>query len=401
MSNKLKILFIPKWYPSRVHEHNGNFIHRHALAVSMKHPVAVLFVSADPAMKDKMYETEYELENEISTVRVYYNNSLKNIPVVSSLIKFYRYLNACKIGIKVVNAKFGVPDISHIHVLARTFLPAYYYNYFYKTPVVISEQWSGYLPEDGMYKGFFKKMLTRIAIRKASAVTTVSQSLKNAMLSHGLKNNYSVIPNVVDTHLFYAASQNKKPAYAIASAAKKDKFIFLHVSNLYDRAKNISGMIKAMKKLSEKRDDFEFHIVGDGEERTELEKLAEKLQLLNKNIFFLKKKTSPEVSEMMRNADLFLLFSNYDNMPCVMVESLASGLPVVGTSIHGIKEHVKEGRGILVAPGDENAFCDAIVSAMNNIASYDKMKMSAYAKENFSYEMVSEQFDRVYQKVKA
>lgn len=383
------VLFIPKWYPSRVHALNGNFIRRHALAVAIKHKVAVLFVSADPDMKSKVFDLEYEVDQGIETVKVFYNNSFPKFPFFSSLLLAYRYLKACAIGIRVINEKFGKPDLCHIHILARTYFIAWYYTRFCNVPMIISEQWSGYLPEDGAYKGFFKKMLTKLAIRKAAAVTTVSESLKGAMLSHGLKNRYSVIPNVVDTNLFFPSNES----------VQKDKFIFLHVSNLEDRAKNISGMIRSMKKLSEKRTDFEFQIVGDGPGRTELEALAKQLNLLNQCVFFLGSKTSSDVANLMKKTDLFLLFSNYDNMPCVMIESLASGLPVVGSAIHGINEHIHAGMGKLVPPGDENALCDALIHGMNNIGSFDKGKLHTYAKGNFSYEAVSEQFDEIYQKV--
>lgn len=327
---------------------------------------------------------EFTTEEGISTVRVYYNNSVVGIPVLSSLIKFYRYIKACRMGIKAVEEKFGTPDISHIHVLSRTFIPARHF----KVPYVVSEQWSGYLPEDGMYKGFLKKWISRRAIRKASAVTTVSESLKNAMRAHGLENLYSVIPNVVDSSLFTPSE----------SILQKEKFILLHVSNLDDRAKNVSGMMRALKMLSGTRTDFEFQIVGEGAERTRLEALAKQLGMLDKQVFFLGSRSSSQVAEIMKKADIFLLFSNYDNMPCVMVESLSCGLPVVGSAIHGIQEHVKPDKGILVPPGDETAFCNAVAKAMDTISTFDKIKLHAYAKENFSYEAVSEQFDKVYQK---
>lgn len=383
LTKKLNILFIPRWYPNRVAPLNGIFIKRHALAVAGKHRVGVLFVNADPGMKGKTYDLEQVVEDGIFTVRVYYNNSVARIPVLSSLIKFYRYGKACRMGIKEVKEKFGTPDISHIHVLSRTFMPARHF----KVPFIVSEQWSGYLPEDGTYKGFLKKMFTRRAVRKASAVTTVSESLKNAMLDHGLTNAYTVIPNVVDTKLFYPARDS----------VKKDKFFFLHVSNLDDRAKNVSGMIRAVKKISESRNDIEFIIVGDGEDRQTLELLAG--QALNRNIFFLGWRSSTEVAVLMKSADIFLLFSNYDNMPCVMLEAMASGLPVIGSDIHGIGEHVKEGRGVLVPAGNEEALCKAILKAMNDITLFDKGKLHAYAKENFSYEAVAAQFDSIYQKV--
>ena len=385
----LKILFIPRWYPGRVDPLNGIFIKRHALSVAIKHQVAVLYISADSRMKDKIYDFEFVEEDGLKVCRVYYNNNLPNIPFISSGIKFFRYLRACRKGIKIINEKFGVPDISHIHVLARTFFSAYYYKFFYSTPIIISEQWSGYHAEDGLYKGVFKKMLTRIAVKSASAVTTVSESLRDAMLAHGLKNNYSVIPNVVDTKLFYPS----------AARTKQGKFILLHVSNLNDRAKNVSGMIRVIGKLSEKRNDFEFHIAGGGPDEDISMNIAKELNLLNKIVFFDGLKNSAEVAELMRNADLFLLFSNYDNMPCVMVESLASGLPVIGSAIHGIKENVKEGRGILVPPGDETALMNAIEKAMTTIDSFDKTGLHEYAKKNFSYEGVGERFDTIYQKI--
>lgn len=368
-----------------MHELNGSFIRQHALAVAMKHSVSVLFISADPAMKDKTYHTEFEIDQGILTARIFYNNSLPNIPFIASIIKFFRYLKSCRMGIRIINEKFGKPDICHIHVLARTFFVACYYKCFYKIPFIVSEQWSGYLPEDGTYKGFFKKILTKIAVRKASALTTVSESLRQAMLDHGLKKNYSIIPNAVHTQLFFPSSHYEK----------KDKFIFLHVSNLVDRAKNVSGMINAVKQLSEIRGDFEFHIIGDGDERSALETLAG--EFLNKKIFFHGLKTLSQVAKMMRKADLFLLFSNYETISCVMLESLASGVPVIGSSVPALKEYVKEGMGLLVPPRDENALCDAMLKAMDSIGSFDKKKMHDYAKDNFSYESVAEKFDKVYQ----
>lgn len=385
----LKILFIPRWYPNRIDNLKGIFIKRHAIAVALKHQVAVLYVNADPKMKDKMYDSEFSAEDGISTVRVYYNNSFPDIRFISSVIKFFRYLKSCMLGIKIINEKFGTPDISHIHVLARTFFPAYYYKFFYKIPYIITEHWSGYLPEDGAYKGFFKKIITKISVRKASAITTVNTSLKQAMLSHGLNNEYYVIPNVVDINLFNTALAKKE----------RNKFFLLTVADLDDRVKNISGSIHVIKKISEQRKDFEYHIIGDGCDMEKLKNLALKNNLLNMFVFFEGEKKSSEVAEVMRKADLFILFSNYDNMPCVMTEAFASGVPVIGSDIHGMKEHIKEGLGILVPPGNENELLDAVQSAMNTIDSFDKNKLRQYAIDNFSYETVSKSFDEIYQKV--
>lgn len=381
--NKLKILFIPRWYPNRAGALSGIFVKRHAQAVALKHEVAILFVNADPAMHDKMYDSEFLIEDGLPTVRVYYNNA------APAFIKFFRYLKSCRIGIKLIKEKFGVPDISHIHVLSRTFFPACYFKLFNKTPYIITEQWSGYLPEDGLYKGFLKRTLTKLAVSNASFVTTVSVALKNAMVSHGLKNKYSVIPNVVAVDKFFPLGQK----------ISNTKYFFLSVSNMDDRAKNISGTIRSIKKLSELRNDFEHHFVGGGDGMEAMQSLAEKNNILNKFVFFEGIKTPDDVAAIMRKADLFILFSNYDNMPCVMTEALASGLPVIGSAIHGMKEHIKSGLGILVQPGNENDLVNAIQTAVKNLNSFNKNELRQYAVDNFSYMAVSEKFDKIYQQV--
>ncbi len=366
----------------------GIFIKRHAHSVQLKHKVAVLFVSADPGMKDQTYDLDYRVEEGLPTVRVYYNNSVLPIPVVSSAIKFFRYRRSCRMGIEKINKEFGIPDLSHIHVLSRTFFPAHHYKKHNKVPYVITEQWSGYLPEDGSYKGFFKKWLTRKAVRTASAVTAVSESLRDAMLGHGLKNEYSVIPNVVDISRFFVPAEKKRSSPPV----------LLTVADMDDRAKNISGTLRTMKKLSEAGLVFEYRIIGGGEDFDRLKKMAADYGLLDKQVFFYGPKRPEEVAEAMRAADVFILFSNYDNMPCVITEAFASGVPVIGSALHGMKEHIRPGLGILVSPGNEEELFKAIQRVTGSLDTFDRTILRKYAEDNFSYEAVSRKFDEVYKK---
>ena len=94
-----------------------------------------------------------------------------------------------------------------------------------------------------------------------------------------------------------------------------------------------------------------------------------------------------------------MLFSNYENLPVVIIESLACGLPVISTSVGGVPDHITEDFGILIPPKDENALCSAMENMMDNWMKHDSEKMRRYAVENFSYEAVGEKFNEIYRKI--
>ena len=98
----------------------------------------------------------------------------------------------------------------------------------------------------------------------------------------------------------------------------------------------------------------------------------------------------------MKNADLMIMFSNYENLPVVILESYACGVPVISTDVGGIREHLNENLGRLVNPGDEVAFFKAIDHALDNLDEYDKSKLRDYAEKHFSNEVIGVQLYEVY-----
>ena len=391
MAIRKKVLFLPSWYPNRTAPSLGNFIQRHAAAVSPFHDIAVLYAAADPSLESK-YEVELTEQNGVQEVIVYYRKVTTPLPIVSHFLKRMRLYGAYNRGYNLVKQEFGQPDIVHVHVIWRAILFALQLHRQHKTPYVISEHWSGYMKEDGSYKnGFnYRSAVTKAGVKHASAVIAVSERMKEAMLGHALFANYHVIPNVVDTELF---RPSQKPA--------GEKIRMIHVSTVNDREKNISGMLRVVKKLSEKRQDFILEIVGDSPERTAFERLATGLGIMDKHVVFSGYRTIEQVAERMRASHFFLMFSNYEGLPCVILEAMASGLPVVATRTGGIPQVISPERGILVNVGDKEALLAALTRMLDEYKNYNSESLRNYTIDNFSYDRVGRQIAAVYEKVLA
>ena len=385
---KIKVLFLSAWYPSKKDPMLGLFVERHARAVSIYCDVCVLYILPVKRRKNKKPSIEIKQEGNFTEIILYYPALLCEIPVLGTLYKTYKFMLAYKKGFREVKKHFGRYDIIHVNILTRTGFIAYLKNLFHGVPYIITEHWSRYLPGANAYHRTLRKIITRRVVRHASAVTTVTAELRKAMLKHKLKNkNYLIVPNVVDTDMF-------KPVEKPASSIKT----FIHVSCFEDKSKNISGLLTTIKSLSEKRTDFICRLIGEGIDKTALEKYAENLGLKNKFVVFEGLKEGAELVQYFQNADFLVLFSNYETMSVVILEAFACGLPVVSTDVGGIHEVVYDTRGILIMKGDRHELELALIDMLDNSAQFNKHELRKLAVENYSTPKVGRAFYNIYKK---
>ena len=93
-----------------------------------------------------------------------------------------------------------------------------------------------------------------------------------------------------------------------------------------------------------------------------------------------------------------MLFSNFEILPCVIIEALSCGLPVVSTDVGGIPEMINESNGKLIKPKDENE----LLVQLNEVLDSDQFKsleIARSAHEKYGIEAVSSQLLRIYQEV--
>ncbi len=241
----------------------------------------------------------------------------------------------------------------------------------------------------GSYSGTIRRFFTKMAVKYSSGVTTVTQNLAEAMQNLGLKNDYYITPNVADIQDFFPKEKIE------VSHIKK----LIHVSCFDEPAKNIKGIINVVKKLSQVRSDFTMEIIGDGKDYAMIREYAKMEGLDAPLLSFTGLLTGSELSLKMRHADAFVMFSNYENFPCTIVESLASGVPVISTDVGGIAEHITTDFGTLMNPGNEEGLKNAIINILDHPEKFNKTNMREYAVKNFSMEESGKLFDSIYNKV--
>lgn len=385
-SDKLQVLFLPRWYPHRYDPMFGLFVERHGLAISSQADVSVLFIYGDVDLKTKTYEVIQDI-GILFTTRIYYKKSKLKPALLAHLVNLYRFLWSHWIGFKQIRETGRKPDLLHVHVLTRLGMIAWLYKIFTRTPYVITEHWSRYLDYTDGFKGFFRKKATRRVVRQSAAVSVVSHNLGAAMKKHNLNHpRYFVINNVVDTDLFRMKEQVEPPVIVN----------FIHVSCIEDRSKNISGLLRVVARLQALRNDFKLTIVGTGQDMEAIRTLAKDLNLKNRHLQFTGMLEGKAIVEAYQKAQFMVMFSNYENMPVVIGEAFACGLPVLTTNVGGISEHVNPDRGILVSPQDEAAMLEKLTFMIDNYSDFDRRAIRKYAVEQFSTEAVAGQIEKIY-----
>lgn len=123
--------------------------------------------------------------------------------------------------------------------------------------------------------------------------------------------------------------------------------------------KGVRVLLEALGQACAKGADLRLTVIGDGPDRATLEAMAAPF---GETVRFTGYQSQDEVAAHLAQGDIFVLPSFAEGVPVVLMEAMASGLPVITTRIAGIPELVEDGRsGLIVAPGDAEALTHAIL----------------------------------------
>lgn len=157
-------------------------------------------------------------------------------------------------------------------------------------------------------------------------------------------------------------------------------------------------LVRAVAELVSGGMDVELAIVGDGPERSRLEQLAETLGV-RASIRFEGTVLGDELGAHLARADLFVLPSRSEGFGVVLIEALATGLPVVATRSGGPEDIVTAEDGVLVARDDASALARGIAEAVGRLPGFDRPRIAERAARRYSPQAVGEQLVAVYRAV--
>ncbi|MBQ7996757.1 MAG: glycosyltransferase [Paludibacteraceae bacterium] len=345
----MKVLFLTPWYPSKKDAMLGLFVQKHVEAVRAQG----------------------------CEVRVIFSQTWRDM--------FAQW--------RTLRCEGWMPDIVQLNVIQKQGLLALWLKRRYGIPYVIIEHWSGYLPENGQYmrQPAVKRRFAERVAEQASAILPVSNTLAKAMQDCGIRNKrWLKIYNVVDDFFFEGVESQKSKA--------ESRKTLLHVSCFDEKAKNVKGLLRAAKMLSEKRQDWQLVLVGTGIDYKDVRAYAESLSFPEGILRWTGELTPREVAEEMSHADAFVLNSNYENAPVVLSESMASGIPVIATRAGGMPEMIADECGILVPPRNDRALTEAMEHMLDHHSEYDRAAIRQAGKK-YSYEAVGKQLKEIYEEV--
>lgn len=226
----------------------------------------------------------------------------------------------------------------------------------------------------------------------------VSQSVADFSVQQGKlsESKVTVIPNGVEFEVFDTAEAMDLSPWGIPQEAK----VILFVGRL-DPQKAPGDLLTAFACFAEQVADFHLLFVGDGPLKAELQQNASQLPCTSRVHFA---GWQPQIPQLMQAADCLVLPSLWEGMPNVVLEAMASGLPVISTAVDGVSELIQNGeQGVLVATGSPAEIQQALQALYTRPAVFHKMAENAQntVKKEFTWDSIAHKYELMYEKILA
>jgi sulfoquinovosyltransferase len=252
-----------------------------------------------------------------------------------SLISCHPHSHPCSISGLLVFAALFYARVMCVPLLIsyHTHLPTYGKNYLGFIPKVESICWE----------------LLRWVHSRADLTLVTSPQMRDEMVSHGIP-RVDVWRKGIDTERFQPSFKCQEMRQKMSGGNPND-FLMVYVGRL-----GAEKRLKDIRAMMEKMPGSRLCIVGKGPQEDEL-----KEYFRGTNTVFTGQITGDALSQAFASADAFVMPSDSETLGFVVLESMASGVPVVGAKAGGIPHLIDDGvNGFLVPPGDVDGFVERL-----------------------------------------
>ena len=380
------VLFIAGWC-----DPFGDFIKEHAYAISTRHKVSYVYVEFIKSNKHLPFKIDIHKEQRERT-QLYF------VKIFSPLRRFGLFEFLCKVGYNKVIKEIGAQQPIHIcHVNVRTPITEVVPTLaiLRTIPIVLTEHSSFY--HYGLQQTFSGEALRLEKDRVTSwlnqpaikVIMPVSAQLSSVLhQSWGVDaSRLVVVPNVAAPEFTYKEKKEHTTLYIVLLA-------------IWKAPKNPMLLAKALTLLSlEERQKIAIHWMGAGplldEVKLYLQEHAPEVSVTYPGIVYDRK----QVAAALQQADVLVHPSDAENLPCVIIESLCCGTPVVSYQLNGIPELVDASNGFLLPPGNYTELANVLRKFIQNKKSFNTRVISEMASNRYSHEAIAHAFDAVYTRV--
>jgi len=228
------------------------------------------------------------------------------------------------------------------------------------------------------------RRLQTLACRCAHRMVANSRAAANQLMSQGVApERIQIIPNGIDLSMFRRRDRFERTRKITMVACLREE-------------KRIDVLIASVPRIVARYPDVVVQIVGDGRCREQLIQLATALGVVP-NVRFMGHRE--DVPSILSESDVFVLPSESEAFPNVILEAMATGLPVVASKVGGIPELVVDGiTGSLVPPANSDALAAALLDLLDHPGRAVAFGQAGRARieQEYSFDRMVRQFETLY-----
>jgi glycosyltransferase involved in cell wall biosynthesis len=380
----MHVLVLPSWYSSPEIPWNGLFFENQAVALARAGArVGVAFVEMRGLRNlslSKIRESHFQIESSqdrgVSFLRM---KGWNTVAQTAAGARVWAALSDRLVARYV--RRFGAPDLIHAHAALWAGGVAVRMARALARPCLVTEHSSAIMRDALTVRE--RREATRV-YRQADGVLAVSCVLLDAVDAIAERRG-QVVPNAIDFE-FFTLPPTPRP---------RQPFTYVCVGNLVTN-KRVDLAIRAFARVTVSCPDSRLVIVGDGPDAERLRDLARQSAVAHR-IEFAGGLPPKGVVARLWAANALVLPSAFETFGVVLVEALATGIPVISTRCGGPEDIVEPGLGVLVDRDDEEAFAAAMLSVTSQTYLEEELRRRAMAR--FSFESVARMLLDVYRRL--